>query len=140
METACCKVNCIETRFLTYHDNKNSVRIRTSDSEAYINIKREVNIHVRKEFEYPIPMADALEMLGICEGNNIEKVRHLVEFGGYTWEIDEFSGLNAGLVVAEVELESEDAIFDRPDWVGDDVSDDYRYRNSSLVKVPYSQW
>ena len=83
---------------------------------------------------------EADEMLSLCIGNIIEKTRYLVDYCGHTWEIDVFFGVNAGLVLAEIELESENEPFEHPDWLGKDVSDDNRYLNSSLVKYPFNQW
>ena len=108
--------------------------------DAFINIKRKVNTHIRHEFEYPTPLDEADEMLSLCIGNIIEKTRYLVDYCGHTWEIDVFFGVNAGLVLAEIELESENEPFEHPDWLGKDVSGDNRYLNSSLVKYPFNQW
>jgi adenylate cyclase len=86
-------------------------------------------------------MADAAELLdGLCEQPLIEKYRRRIDFAGNVWEVDEFLGANAGLVVAEIELQSEDQQFDQPDWIGDEVTDDLRYLNSSLIRHPFSAW
>ncbi|MEJ2749613.1 MAG: CYTH domain-containing protein, partial [Anaerolineae bacterium] len=96
---------------------------------------------VRREFEYAIPLAYANAMLdNLCERPLIEKTRYKVEFAGHTWEIDEFAGDNAGLVVAELELQSVDEDFEKPDWLGEEVTDDPRYFNSNLVLRPYTTW
>ncbi len=94
----------------------------------------------RLEFEYEIPRPDAEQLLDICEKSLIEKMRFKVEEGGFVWEIDEFFGENQGLIVAEVELESEDQDFPRPDWVLEEVTGDPRYFNSNLIKKPYKMW
>ena len=95
----------------------------------------------RLEFEYPIPVADADQLLDeLCEKPLIEKTRHLRQVGDMTWEIDEFHGDNEGLVVAEIELAHEDQRFDIPTWVGQEVSGDPRYYNSNLASHPYTSW
>ncbi|MFP4251020.1 MAG: CYTH domain-containing protein [Guyparkeria sp.] len=118
-----------------------SVRARIAGSRAWLNIKSRTLGISRDEFEYEIPLTDAERMLDhLTTGPVIDKTRHFVTYGEHLWEIDEFHGENDGLVVAEVELESVDQPFHRPDWLGDEVSDDARYYNVSLVKNPYSQW
>jgi CYTH domain-containing protein len=92
------------------------------------------------EFEYEIPQQDANELLKICEKPLIEKIRYKVEDGGVVWEVDEFSGDNQGLIVAEVELQSEDQQFSKPAWVAEEVTGDPRYFNSNLIKNPYTLW
>jgi adenylate cyclase len=118
-----------------------SVRIRTSEDGAWLNIKGATLGVRRSEYEYPIPLTDADEMLDeLCDGALIEKTRYFVEHQGKIWEIDVFDGANDGLVVAEIELDSEDEAFARPDWLGEEVSHDRRYYNVSLVNHPYSSW
>ena len=118
-----------------------SVRVRISGDSAALNIKAAVMGAARAEYEYAIPVADAVEMLDTLAFEPlVEKTRHYVLRGPYTWEIDEFSGANAGLIVAEIELPAADAVFERPDWLGREVTDERRYYNSSLVKAPYSTW
>ncbi|MFO8154495.1 MAG: CYTH domain-containing protein [Pseudomonadota bacterium] len=118
-----------------------SVRVRVSGDEANLNIKSMTLGVSRLEYEYTIPLDEAHEMLDrLCRRPLIEKTRHLVEFDGRTWEIDEFTGDNAGLVVAELELGSEDEAYERPDWLGVEVSDDPRYYNVRLVQHPYRDW
>lgn len=120
---------------------KASVRIRIEGSVANINIKSATLGVRRQEYEYSIPLTEAEEMLDtLCEQPQIEKVRYHVPVGNHTWEVDVFSGDNEGLVVAEVELADEDEVFERPDWLGDEVSDDTRYYNVCLVKHPYKDW
>lgn len=120
---------------------KASIRVRVSDETAYLNLKSATTGVRREEFEYPIPLSDAHRMLELlCEGPLIEKTRHFVDCGGHVWEIDVFEGQNQGLVVAEIELSAEDEAFDRPEWVGEEVSHDVRYYNASLVRHPYTHW
>lgn len=118
-----------------------SVRVRIEGERANLNIKSAtLGIH-RQEFEYTIPLEEAEELLDtLCEQPQISKTRYLVPYGQHTWEIDVFDGDNAGLIVAEVELESEAESFERPPWLGDEVSGDTRYYNVCLVKHPYKDW
>jgi len=118
-----------------------SVRVRIEGEQAFLNIKSATLGITRQEYEYPIPMQDARAMLdGLCAQPLIEKTRYHLDYQGHVWEIDVFAGENAGLVVAEIELASEQADFPRPDWLGEEVSDDPRYYNVSLVKTPYKDW
>lgn len=117
-----------------------SVRVRIEGDHAALNLKSRTIGHTRQEFDYPIPVDDARALLALCVGGLIDKRRHLVEHAGLTWEVDEFLGDNAGLVVAEVELDSADQAIDLPDWVGAEVTDDARYYNVALASHPYSQW
>ena len=126
-------------------DPERTVRVRTKGERAYLTLKGKADDRhgtlLRREFEYEIPLDDAHEILGnLCPGPLIEKTRHLVEHDGLTWEIDEFRGHNAGLIVAEVELESETREPSLPAWVGQEVTDDPRYLNANLVHHPYSEW
>jgi CYTH domain-containing protein len=117
------------------------VRVRVQGDEARLTVKGATVGLTRPEFEYPIPVADAVAMLeGLCERPLVEKERHLEVHGGKTWEIDVFHGENEGLVVAELELASEDEPFTRPAWVGEEVSSDPRYANASLARNPYARW
>jgi adenylate cyclase len=121
--------------------NKASIRIRIDGDAANINIKSATLDIVRKEYEISVPLNDAEEMLQhLCERPFIEKVRHLVPQGAHVWEVDEFSGDNQGLIVAEIELSSADEAFEKPDWLGEEVSHDERYYNVRLVKNPYKNW
>jgi adenylate cyclase len=118
-----------------------TVRVRVHGDRAALTIKGPARGIVRPEFEYEIPVADAEILLDtLCERPLIEKTRWFVEFGGLSWEIDEFAGENAGLVMAEVELEREDQPFDLPPWAGAEVTHDARYQNASLVRHPYARW
>ena len=117
-----------------------TVRVRTIEDKGYLTIKGIAIGASRMEFEYEIPRQDAATLLHICEKPLIEKNRYRVEHGGFVWEVDEFFGENQGLVVAEIELESEDQYFSKPDWVGEEVTGDPRYFNSNLIKNPYTTW
>lgn len=120
---------------------RGSIRVRVSGNQANLNIKSMTLGVRRKEYDYPIPAEDARAMLNeLCMRPIIEKTRHYAERNGHTWEIDEFHGDNAGLVVAELELEHEDEVYEPPHWLGEEVSDDPRYYNVSLVDHPYSHW
>ena len=118
-----------------------TVRVRIKGERGFLTIKGRSKGISRLEFEYEIPVTDAIQILDeLCVKPLIKKVRYEVGFGGFTWEIDEFLGENVGLVVAEIELEEEGQAFPRPDWLGKEVSGDYRYHNASLVRYPYRMW
>ena len=118
-----------------------TVRVRVVGDRGYIAVKGMTVDAARTEFEYEIPEADARLMLSdLSEQPIIEKIRYLIDWEGLTWEIDEFLGVNAGLVVAEVELESVDQQVSLPPWIGTEVTDDPRYFNSNLIARPYSTW
>ena len=118
-----------------------TVRVRTKGERAYLTIKGGTTGIARMEFEYEIPLMEADEILDdLCQKPLIEKVCHEVHVGSFKWEIDEFLGENASLVVAEIELDNEGQDFPKPDWVGAEVSEDPRYLNANLVKSPYSKW
>jgi adenylate cyclase len=122
-------------------DEDRSVRVRRTPHGGYLTIKGTTRGSSRSEFEYQIPVKDAVELLdAICVKPLIEKVRYRITHGGLTWEVDEFLGQNRGLVIAEVELESEDQEFDKPEWVGEEVTGDPRYYNMNLVVKPYAAW
>ena len=113
-----------------------TVRVRRAGERAFVTVKGRNAGATRSEWEWEIPVADAEEMLEICEGPTIDKTRHIVEHDGRTWEVDVFAGANAGLVMAEIELEAADAAVTLPAWVGREVTDDPRYYNSSLAAHP----
>ena len=117
-----------------------SIRVRIAGDEAWLNIKAGGFVASRQEYEYPLPLDEARELLALAEGPLVEKTRHYVEQGALTWEIDEFHGDNSGLVVAELELDSEDADFARPSWLGIEVTELRRYYNVCLVTHPYRAW
>jgi adenylate cyclase len=117
------------------------VRVRIEGERAMLTIKGKTEGISRSEWEYPIPVPDAQQLLEtMCEKPLIEKTRRRIDFGGFVWEVDEFFGENAGLVVAEIELASESQEFTKPDWVGAEVSHDRRYANANLFKHPYCRW
>ena len=119
-----------------------TVRIRLRDDKAYLTIKgpsKDGGVS-RYEFEREIPTEDAREMLKLCRGGLVEKTRYLVPYKGHTFEVDEFKGANEGLLFAEVELSSEDEAFEKPDWLGPEVTVDRHFYNKGLLKNPYPLW
>jgi len=117
------------------------VRIRIYGDEAYLTIKGIQKGIIRAEYEYKIPVPDALEMLdNLCLKPTLQKHRYRIPYDGMTWDVDEFHGENEGLIIAEIELESEDQQFTKPSWVGMEVTDDSRYYNANLAKNPYKNW
>ena len=126
--------------YLTTDPNR-TVRVRMAGNKGYLTLKGLNRGAVRLEYEYSIAVQDAREILDqLCHHPLIEKRRYRVEHAGCNWEIDEFLGNNLGLVLAELELDYEDQPFDRPTWLGEEVTYDDRYFNSSLVKNPYNEW
>lgn len=128
-------------------DKARTVRVRTvhdlttGEQHGYLTIKGKSVGASRAEYEYKIPIQDATELLDrLCQQPLIEKIRYRIPQGEVIWEVDEFMGENTGLVVAEVELQDVEQAFDKPAWVGSEVTDDPRYFNSSLVKHPFSRW
>ena len=118
-----------------------TVRVRIEGNGAVLTIKGRTVGASRGEWEYPIPLSEAQTLLdGLCEQPLIEKTRYRIQHGGLIWEVDEFMGENAGLVVAEVELDSETQEFAKPDWVGEEVTQDARYFNANLIHHPYAKW
>jgi CYTH domain-containing protein len=118
-----------------------TVRARIAGERAFLTIKGRAIAGARDEYEYPIPVADATEMLDrLCVGGCVQKFRYRVPFAGRTWEVDEFSGENAPLVVAEVELDRIDAAVTLPPWVGLEVTEDPRYTNAALARLPFARW
>ena len=121
-------------------DPERNVRVRIKGSKGYITVKGETKSISRIEFEYEIPLSDAEEILKLCLQPIIEKVRHEIMFDGHTWEVDEFFGVNDGLIIAELELTSEQQLYNSPEWIGKEVSNDAKYYNSNLILSPYSHW
>ena len=119
-----------------------TVRVRVKGEKGFITIKGigSESGASRYEWEKEIPVKEVQDLLKICEPGVIDKTRYLVEFEGFTWEVDEFYGDNEGLTVAEIELPEEDTVFKKPSWVGDEVTGDVKYFNSMLMKNPYSNW
>ena len=125
--------------YLSY-DSERTVRVRATEVTGYLTIKGITEGLTRDEFEYEIPLADALALLQLCERPAIEKKRYIVPNGAHVWEVDVFEGVNEGLVVAEIELGSEDEAFDKPNWLGNEVSGDRKYSNSALSLHPFKDW
>jgi len=122
-------------------DKQRTVRVRAVDGRGLLTVKGLSVGATRSEYEYEIPGADAEEMLdSLCEKPLVEKNRYTIPLGDVVWEVDEFFGVNAGLIVAEVELQSEDQAFAKPDWIGAEVTGDRRYFNANLVARPFSTW
>ena len=121
-------------------DKQRTVRVRIVEGRAWLTVKGANVGATRAEFEYPIPLADAEQLLALCDGPLVRKRRRVIEHAGARWEIDEFEGDNAGLVVAEIELASEDAAFEAPPWLGEEVTHDARYFNSNLATAPFRTW
>lgn len=118
-----------------------TVRVRTVGDKAFLTIKGITVGATRAEYEYEIPFADCNALLDdLAEKPLIEKKRYKIRQGEFTWEIDEFFGDNQGLIVAEIELTSEDQQFGKPDWIGEEVTGDPRYFNSNLIKHPFTRW
>ena len=118
-----------------------TVRVRTIGDTGFLTIKGISVGATRSEYEYEIPAGDAEEMLDdLCERPIIEKNRYKIPLGDVTWEVDEFFGVNDGLIVAEVELQSEDQAFDKPEWIGEEVTGDPKYFNANLIARPFSTW
>lgn len=118
-----------------------TVRVRTVGEQGFLTIKGLAQGVARREYEYAIPLGDANELLdNLCERPLIEKVRYKIPYGGLVWEVDEFEGENAGLILAEVELTSPTQEVPLPDWAGQEVTQDTRYYNANLIAHPYSRW
>lgn len=125
-------------------DPDRSVRVRTIENRAWLTIKGRARGAERPELEYEIPFEDAPQLFSLATGHVVEKRRHRVEHAAAVWEVDEFSGDNAGLVTAEIEIADpetlERAVRDRPDWVGRELTEDHRFSNNNLAERPLSQW
>ncbi|MBR2179039.1 MAG: CYTH domain-containing protein [Selenomonadaceae bacterium] len=117
-----------------------TVRVRIKNNRGYLTVKGKNTGISRSEFEYAIPVSDAKELLELCEPSIIIKRRYNINVNGSKWEVDIFEGDNEGLIVAEIELASEDESFSKPDWIGEEVSFDVRYYNSHLSKQPFKSW
>lgn len=131
-------VHCSQSYLLNERDR--NVRVRVMGSRGFLTVKNKKTSISRKEFEYEIPYQEALELLQLCDNRPIEKNRYLIDFEGNTWEVDVFLGVNEGLIVAEIELKSEDQVFTKPTWVTEEVSENPRYYNAQLLNKPFSQW
>ena len=118
-----------------------TVRVRIAGSMAYLTVKGKTRGASRTEYEYPIPLEDARAMLDeLCPQPQIEKLRYTIPHQGFIWEVDEFLGLNQGLILAEIELSEEGQTFPKPEWIGQEVTGDSRYYNAALCQAPYSTW
>jgi CYTH domain-containing protein len=122
------------------NNSSQTIRVRISDKQGFLNLKSKVSQMSRKEYEYEIPLADGVEILNAFTKNGTEKTRYHIAFAGKTWEVDVFLGDNAGLIVAEIELNSETEEFEKPDWITNEVTDDDRYTNASLSTRPFRDW
>ncbi len=130
----------IKQGYLSLEENC-TVRVRCTNNQAFLTIKGKTSGISRKEFEYVIPREEADEILNsMCVGYIISKTRHIIEFSGHRWEIDEFFGDNSGLVLAEIELQAEEEAFNKPSWLGEEVSTDPKYFNANLIKTPFLKW
>ncbi|MEL7585706.1 MAG: CYTH domain-containing protein [Prolixibacteraceae bacterium] len=121
-------------------DPDRTVRVRLAGDQAWLTIKGSARGIVRHEFEYPVPAADARQLINLAVSAPVEKVRREIHANGKKWEVDFFEGANEGLVLAEIELSTEDEVFTLPDWVEEEVTGDKRYHNSQLSVHPYSKW
>jgi len=125
--------------YLSTDENK-VVRVRVLGEKGFLTIKSKVEGISRHEFEYEIPISDAKKMIALFGQNVIEKTRYLIPYENHTWEVDVFEGENKGLVIAEIELQSEDESFSIPNWIAKEVTGDAKYYNSNLQSKPYYSW
>ena len=149
----------IERKFLvisdTYKDNaqssdikqtylsvteKMSIRVRIDGIQGSLAVKSKVSDRVNREYEYSIPLDEARSLMSLDDLPFISKTRYLIQYKGWTWEVDEFHDKNEGLIVAEIELDAENDIIKIPPWIGEEVTADYRYLNSNLAINPFSNW
>ena len=121
-------------------DKSMAIRVRIEGIQASLNIKSKKSERVNHEFEYVIPLDEAHSLIRMSPYPIIEKIRHVVEYEGKMWEVDEFHADNEGLTVAEIELDEENELFKKPSWLGEEVTTDYRYLNSNLAKSPFCSW
>jgi adenylate cyclase len=122
-------------------DEKRTVRIRVTDKASFITLKGKMEGRMsRAEYEYEIPIADGNEIMASLTEYGTEKIRYCIPAGPHTWEVDVFLGDNEGLIVAEIELQSEDDEFERPDWITGEVTEDTRYSNARLGTNPFKNW
>lgn len=133
------KAVCMQQGYLNTHPER-TTRVRVAGEKAFLTIKGKTTSISRKEFEYEIPSRDAEALLQLCETAIVSKTRHIVIEGKHTWEIDVFDAENEGLILAEIELDSEEEQFEKPEWLGQEVSADKRYFNSYLSKNPFKNW
>ena len=133
------KIVYIKQAYLSADENM-AIRVRIEKNQATINIKSKKSERVNHEFEYIIPMDEAISLIKMSPYPLIEKTRHVVKYEGKTWEVDKFHGDNDGLTVAEIELDNENEEFGMPPWLGEEVTADFRYLNSNLAVNPFSKW
>lgn len=138
-ENLVVKQTSIKQGYLNSNKYRN-VRVRITNNLAVLTVKGITQNMTRQEFEYEIPLEDAQALLSLCEKPLIEKTRYIVPYGNKIWEIDKFYGDNQGLIVAEIELSNEKEVFTIPNWVGEEVTQDTRYYNSSLITRPFKDW
>ena len=117
-----------------------TIRVRTAGDKGFLTIKGKTIGISRPEYEYEIPWAEANELMDNFAITNLSKIRYEIEYAGKLWEVDVFKGDNEGLIVAEIELESEDELFEKPGWITEEVTDDKRYYNSRLAETPFKNW
>lgn len=123
-----------------HSDISKTIRVRVMDDKGFITIKGKTTGASRSEFEYEIPHEDAISLIKELSDKVIEKTRHYINHGEHLWEVDVFEGDNAGLIVAEIELSSEQEKYSLPDWINENVTHDKRYANSNLLNVPFKEW
>ena len=129
----------IKQAYLSADENM-AIRVRIEKNQATINIKSKKSERVNHEFEYIIPMDEAISLIKMSPYPIIEKTRYVVEYEGKAWEVDKFHADNDGLIVAEIELDNENEEFGMPPWLGEEVTADFRYLNSNLAVNPFSKW
>ena len=133
------QVHDIKQAYLSIADNL-AIRVRLDEIHASICIKSKVSDRINREYEYSIPNDEAKSLIKLSKYSIIHKTRYMLDYKGFTWEIDKFHSDNMGLVIAEIELDDKDEIFDKPPWVGKEVTSDYRYLNSNLAIHPFNSW
>lgn len=133
------KSSDIKQAYLSVTKNM-AIRVRINGMDASLAIKSKVSERVNREYEYRIPLDEARSLMNLADFSIISKTRYLVGYEGHTWEVDEFHDNNNGLIVAEIELDDENETFEVPPWLGEEVTADYRYLNSSLALKPFSKW
>ena len=133
------KALSIKQAYLSINENM-AIRIRIEEIRASINIKSKKSERINNEFEYVVPLDEAQSLMNMSSYPIIKKTRYVLDYKSKTWEVDEFHGDNDGLVVAEIELDDENEVFEFPSWLGDEITADYRYLNSNLARKPFSSW
>lgn len=123
-----------------HSDISKTIRVRVMGNRGYITIKGKTNSASRPEYEYEIPVEEARELIANFAYNVIEKTRHYVTYAGNVWEVDEFYGANEGMLIAEIELKSEDQHYEIPEWIHENITSDRRYSNAYLAEHPYKTW